>query len=301
MEQFHLLQKTELRIERISVQNANLNDIAAVVADALGMERDRVLVTDLRDDTITIDILKESVEADNIVGKQDELLAMLAELPGVDIAGSTSISSHGMLGWIALDERKARRALKRSEKIAEEIRQRLSKRAIVFSTGFEVATGQIQDTNMLTIAKRLEAEGYSVTRGPTLNDDESLIAGKLRQAVYDDGYGLVILTGGVGAEDKDRTVEAVLALDSKAATLDICRYQKGTGRHRKDSVRIGVGQAGETIIVALPGPNDEVRSSLDILVKGLKSNLNKHVLAEELAENLRKKLREKMNHPTMGG
>lgn len=292
MAHFHLLQKTELRIERIWLQNANLNDIAAVVADSLGMDHDRVFVTDVRDDTITIDILAESMDANNIVGKQDKLLQRLADLPGIDITERTSVSSDGMLGWIALDDRKARQALNRSEKMAEEIRRKLSKRAIVFSTGFEVADGQVKDTNTPTIVQRLEAEGYSVTWGPTLKDDELLIAGKLRQAVYDDGYGLVITTGGVGAEEKDSTAEALLALDPEAATPYICKYQKGTGRHCKDGVRIAVGQAGESLIVALPGPNDEVRSSLDVLVKGLKSNLSKHVLAEEIAKNLRKKLRE---------
>lgn len=291
MAYFHLLQKTELRIERIWLQNANLNDIAAVVADSLGMDHDRVFVTDVREDAITMDILTETVDASNIVGKQDELLQRLADLPGVNTTAGTSVSSDGMLGWIALDDTKARQALNRSEKMAEEIRQRISKRAIVFSTGLEVAARQVQDTNTPAIARRLAAEGYSITQGPTLKDDELLIAGKLGQAVYDDGYGLVITTGGVGAEDKDCTVEAVLALDPEAATPYICKYQKGTGRHRKDGVRIAVGQAGESLIVALPGPNDEVKSSLEVLVKGLKSNSGKHVLAEKIAENLRKKLR----------
>ena len=49
------------------------------------------------------------------------------------------------------------------------------------------------------------------------------------------------------------------------------------------------------LIVALPGPNDEVRSSLDILIKGLKSTVSKHILADDLAENLRIILHEKMN------
>jgi len=295
MTDFHLLQKTELKIERMWLQNANLNDIATVVADSLGVDRDRVLVTDVCEDMVTVDVFQHSMDAESIVGKKGELLERLSHLPGVRITGATSLSSDGMLGWIALDEKDARQALKRSAKMAEVIRQKLSKRAIIFSTGSEIAGGQIQDTNTPTIARRLEAEGYSVTPGPTLADDQLLIAGKLRQAIFDDGYRLVITTGGVGAEDKDCTVEAVLDLDPDASTPYISKYRVGTGRHRKDGVRIAVGRVADALVVALPGPNDEVRSSLDVLVRGVKSELSKNELAEGIAENLRIKLRGRMS------
>ena len=292
---FNLLNKTELNIEGISLQSANLNDIAAIVADTLGMERSVILVTDVQGDTLTLDILKEDIDTYNILARKDELLHRLSELQGVGVTKKTSISSRGMLGWLALDYGKTRAALKRSEKIAEEIRQRLSKRAIVFSTGFEVANGQIKDTNATAIQQSLEEAGYSVTLGPILRDDELLITASLRQAV-EDGYGLIITTGGVGAEAKDHTVEAVLTLDPEAATPYICKYQKGTGRHHKDGVRIAAGQVSETLIVALPGPNDEVKSSLDVLVEDLRSNSSKHILAEDIATSLRKRLRENMDH-----
>jgi molybdenum cofactor synthesis domain-containing protein len=300
MTQFDLLRKTELRIEQIMLENADLNDIAATVAETLGMSHNDVLVTDIRDDSMTIDILKECVDAYNIVGKKNKLLQRLSELHGVSITERTSIGSEGMLGWIAFDDRETRQALKRSEKMADQIRERISRRAVVFCTGPELANGQIKDTNTPAIMTKLETEGYSVVQGPTLRDDELHIAASLRQAVDNDGYGLVITTGGVGAEDKDRTVEAVLAIDPEAAAPYICRYRKGTGRHYKDGVRIAVGQAAETLIVALPGPNDEVKSSLDVLVNGLKAKLDKNVLAEELASNLRKVLRKKMANQDNG-
>jgi len=86
-----------------------------------------------------------------------------------------------------------------------------------------------------------------------------------------------------------------LSLDPCAATPYICSFEKGTGRHAKDGVRIAVGRVAEALIVALPGPNDEVLSSMDVLVRGLGSHLDKHALAEEIAINLREKLREKMH------
>jgi hypothetical protein len=249
MGEFNLLQKTELRIERISLRGADLNDVSSVVAEVLGMARDEVLVTDALDDVLTIDILRKSVDAYALIGKRDRLFQRLAQLPGVGITEKTSSCSEGMLGWIVLDEGDAKEALKRCEKMMEKIRKKIAKRAIVFSTGFEVSSGQIKDTNKRTIA-----------------------------------------------QTKDHTIEGVLALDPKAATPYICKFEKGTGRHVKDGVRVGVGKASETLIVALPGPNDEVKSSLEVLVKGLQANMDKHDLAEQIASRLRESLRVKMMH-----
>lgn len=296
MRESDLLHKTELRIENISLDGANLNDVAATAAKVLGLKSDEALVTDVLNDSLTLDILRKTIDAFRLVGKRKQLLHQLDQLPGVEITDETAICSQGMLGWIALDESEAREALERSQKMAEEIRKKMAKRAIVFSTGFEVASGQIEDTNKPTISKRLEAEGFSVNKGPALQDDERLIAAALREAIESGGYGMIITTGGVGAEKKDQTVEAILSLDPKAATPYISRYEQGTGRHHKDGVRIAVGIAADTLIVALPGPNDEVRSSLEILVEGLEHCWSKDRLAERLAENLREKLREKMKH-----
>lgn len=295
MVEFDLLRKTELRIEKVMLQNANLSEIASTVARVLGIECDNLIVTDVQSDVMTIDILKGSIDAYNILAKKDELLHRLSVIPGVSVTEKTSICSAGMLGWITLDHDKSRSALKRSEKIAEKIQQQLSRRAIVFSTGFEIINGQVKDTNTVAIAKRLEGEGYSVSRGGTLKDDELLIAAHLRQAI-DDGYTLIITSGGVGAEEKDKTIEAIVALDPEAATPYVTRYQRGTGRHHKDGVRIAVGEALGALIIALPGPNEEVESTLDVVVKGLRFDLDKHTFAEDIAYNLRQRLQRKTEH-----
>ena len=86
-------------------------------------------------------------------------------------------------------------------------------------------------------------------------------------------------------------------LDSKATTPYICHFKIGTGRHVKDGIKIAVGQYNDTLIVALPGPNDEVMASLGILIEGLKAGLDKHLLAENIAANLRQILRKKTIHP----
>ncbi len=294
MKKHDLLKKTELRIEKIRLDNANLTEIAAHVAEILGLNPSEVLVVDYHDGSLTLDILNTCVNAYHIVGKKQQLLSTLNTLPGVCVSAETSVWSDGMLGWIAMDQGPAIQALRQSEQMAAEIIQNISKRAMVFSTGTEVAEGQIEDTNTPAIMQHLASCGYKVTRGQTLRDDRLFIAAKLREVAEYGGYGVILTTGGVGAEDKDHTVEAIKDLDSDAATPYICHFQIGTGRHVKDGIKIAVGQYNDTLIVALPGPNDEVMASLNVLVEGLKAKLDKHLLAENIAANLRETLRKKI-------
>ncbi|MDP6828399.1 MAG: molybdopterin-binding protein [Kiritimatiellia bacterium] len=293
---YDLLQKTELKIDHIQLDNANLTDIAHCVADVIELDHSDVLVVDCRDDALTLDILDNCVNARSIVGREGQLRERLNLLPGVKTLQATSFSSNGMLGWISLDEQPAQEALALAEQMTAEIMTNISRRVVVFSSGREVAEKQIEDTNTPTIKHRLEAEGYRVSEGETLSDDKDYITAKLREMADYGGYGCIITTGGVGAEDKDHTVEAITALDPQAATPYICHFKVGIGRHIKDGIRIAVGDYNGTLIIALPGPNDEVRASVDILAEGLKQNCEKAVLAERLAANLRAVLREKMSH-----
>ena len=54
MEEFELLEKTELRIENLGLQNVNLTDVANAVADTLEINRDEVLVIDARGSLLTL-------------------------------------------------------------------------------------------------------------------------------------------------------------------------------------------------------------------------------------------------------
>jgi len=271
----------------------DLDRVAKAAADALGMKRGDLLVTDVLGDHLVIDILKKDLDPHAFVGKKDELLRRLSALPGVNLAKSATISSKGMLGWIALSPAEGNKILEKSERMSKEVAKKLKMTALVFSTGAEVANGQVMDTNAPTIRARLNAEGYTVKFGNTLKDDEVLISAQLKMAA-DDGYGLVIITGGVGAEEKDRTIESVLMVDPAAITPAVVKYELGVGRHKhKDSVRIAVGKISQSLIVALPGPNDEVQSGLQALVEGLNLDESKEGLADRIANRLRERLKEK--------
>jgi molybdenum cofactor synthesis domain-containing protein len=289
--EWNLLEKTELRIERIGLDGADLSVIAATVADELGIPRDEVLVIDARDDLLALDILRRTIDPYVLVGRREALLRALGRVAGVCVTEETDVCSEGMLGWISADATEAVAALDRSREMAAEIGRRIAARAIVFSTGPEVISRQIRDTNKPWIVHRLQEDGFAAMPGEDLPDDRDTMAAAIREAVEERGYGLVITTGGVGAEGKDGTVEALLSIDQNAATPAIFEVEPGHGRHVKARVRIGVGTIGDAVITCLPGPHVEARLGLEALLAGLASGADKRQLADGIAVRLRERLR----------
>ena len=284
-----LLEKTELFFNNIVLKHVNLDQVAGAVADVLGLNRRDVAVIDVRPGILTVDILRSTVTLENILGKEEALLSALAGIAGVTVTEEAVIHSEGVLGLVNLDESHVAALPGRVEAISEQITSAIRLRAMVFPTGEEIIEGNIEDTNTSFLVSLLTSLGYRVTRGKPLADSLEEITGALRLAA-DMGYGLVITTGGVGAEDKDYCVEAVMNLDPGAVTPYIVHYTRGQGRHNKDGVRIAVGSLDWTTYIALPGPHDEVQLVTPVLVQGLREQWDKSRLAEELVKPLRAKL-----------
>ena len=296
MVDYDLLGKTELSIHGIVLQNANLGEIADVVAETLGLSRSDVLVTDVRGEHLVLDILKKGLDASKIVGREKDLLAAVSALPGVSLRPDARTESRGLLSWVAADPAIAQEGLDGAAGMADDLQERLGRLVTIFATGTEINNGQVKDTNSPAIRERLESNGYVVSLGGTLRDDEHFIAGRIRERA-EEGFSLIVTTGGVGAEVKDKTIEALLLLDPDAATPTIVKYEMGVGRHvHKNVVRIGVAQVEGATVVALPGPTDEVLLGLGALLKGLtESERNKVALADRIAAVLRARLQEKIH------
>jgi hypothetical protein len=279
-----LFEKTEIWIRPIHITEVDLGVIAETVAGVLHLNKREIMVVDVREELITLDVLKKTINAEDIIGKKDALLKALAAIPGVRLTPETTIHSDGILGLIEIeDQETAGEILGGIERMRREISERIRKRAIVFPSGFEVRRGMIQDTNSPYIRNRLMQEGYTVTLGDILEDDMEGILPPLRRALSE-GYGLIVTTGGVGAEDKDRMVEAILRLDPEASTPYIIHYEKGKGRHEKDGVKIGVAYLHPSYLIALPGPHEEVKIGIEVIVEGLKKGLGKEELASALSK-----------------
>jgi molybdenum cofactor synthesis domain-containing protein len=282
--ELELFEKKEIWIRPIQIKDVNLGVIAERVADVLRLKKTEVMVVDVREDLVTLDIMKKAVRAEDIIAKKEAILLALTAVPGVTITPETTIHSEGVLGLIDIEDKKAaQEILGRMEKMGREISDRIRKRVIIFPSGFEIQKGMIQDTNSPYIKKRLTEEGFNVTVGDVLEDNLESIVSALRRALGE-GYGLIITTGGIGAEDKDRTIEAILKLDPTASTPYIIHYKKGTGRHEKDGVKIGVAYLKPSFIIALPGPHDEAKIGIEVIIDGLKKESNKEELALSLAE-----------------
>jgi molybdenum cofactor synthesis domain-containing protein len=293
--EWNLLEKTTFWVEGAELQNANLDDTAAAAAEALGFEPGEIMVVDVQPGFIAFDVLKKNIPAESVAGKAGELLGRLAGVPGINLHPLASVHSEGVLGLIALDPKTAVDVISRSAETGQAVARAVSKRACVFSSGAEVIAGKIEDTNSPYLVQALTDAGFKAEFGGIIEDSVSAAVSALDGAMMR-GFGLLITTGGVGAESKDHSIEAVLKLDPGAFTPWILKFAPDEKRHHKDGVRIAVGRVGICRIVSLPGPHAEVCLGSRALIKGLEAGLDDAALAESIASVIRERW---LNH--MGG
>ncbi len=286
--EYKLLEKTELWISPVILEGADLGACAQAVGQALGLKEGEILVTDALDDRLTLDILTPTVQAVQIVARQEAVLNALSKVQGMILSDETTVHSEGILGLISLDEATGEEVLNRSLEMRGELVRRIARRALVIGTGPEVAGGQIKDTNTPYLVQALTEAGYEADAGPVIEDRRKSIAHAFRMAV-ESAYGLIVTTGGVGAEGKDQTVEALLEVAPNASTPYVLKFRRGQGRHQKDGVRLGVGRWEHALMVCLPGPHDVVRLLWPVLKEGLLANREPEKLAGSLADTLRRK------------
>jgi len=284
-----LLEKTEVWLHGIKLDNANLPKLAQVVADVLMLPRDKVFVTDVRENLVVLDILSPRVELENVTGKQGELLAAIADIEGVNVAKDATVHSEGILGVIGTPRAEVDGYLAGARKLEGQIADYASRRVAVISTGSELLAGEIEDTNFAAIRNAMEQAGFEVEFGGIAGDSEIEIAGMVAR-LSGEGFGIIITTGGVGAEDKDHTVEALERLDPDLATAVLAQYKRGHGRHVKDAVRIAIARLGWSTIFALPGPTHEVKLALPVITQGLAAKTDLAHLVEAIAAPLRSTL-----------
>lgn len=286
MTDVQLLDKSEVWIHGVHLADANLPALANAAAQVLGLAPDKVFVTDVRDALVVLDILAPRVDLAAVTGKEAQLLQAIAAVDGVTVSPDASIHSEGILGVIGTPREAVASYLAGAARMKQQLSDYAARRVAVVSTGAEMIAGHVEDTNFAAVRDALGAEGYEVEFGGLAGDSEREIAGLVAR-LSSEGFGLIVTTGGVGAEAKDRTIEAIELLDPQLHTAVLASYTKGHGRHVKDCVRIAVAQLGWSTIVSLPGPTHEVLLALPVLREGLASGTGPAELVEAMAVPLR--------------
>ena len=99
----------------------------------------------------------------------------------------------------------------------------------ILTIGDEILLGQIVNTNSSWLAQRLHALGYSTRWMTTCSDRHEDIVAALRTA--GERADIVVVTGGLGPTDDDRTVGAVMSVTCRAPVRDQAALAKLEARY----------------------------------------------------------------------
>jgi molybdenum cofactor synthesis domain-containing protein len=137
-------------------------------------------------------------------------------------------------------------------------------RAAVLTVSDAGSRGERVDTAGPVAADLLREAGFEVATTEIVADEPEQIAAQLRRWADDDGYALVVTTGGTGLGPRDRTPEATTAVCDylvpgigeamRAASLPITQMAMIS--------RAVAGVRARTLIVNLPGSEGGARDNL---------------------------------------
>jgi len=135
---------------------------------------------------------------------------------------------------------------------------------IVCSDG--VSSGIREDTSGKAIVEKLKQLNLSVDCFETIPDDFELIQKKVKQ-LSDDGYELVLFTGGTGVSVRDVTPDAIAPLLEKEMP-GIMEAARSYGQLRTPYAMLSRGVAGfikDSLIITLPGSEKAVNETMAVL------------------------------------
>jgi molybdenum cofactor synthesis domain-containing protein len=138
--------------------------------------------------------------------------------------------------------------------------------ALVITISDSAAAGKRVDLSGPEASRVLQDAGFSVRAIDVLPDDRSAIESRLRRA-SDEGFVLVVTSGGTGLSPRDVTPEATLAVIDKhvPGISELMRMESLKITPRAALSRAVAGIRGSTLIINLPGSVKGVRECLSAL------------------------------------
>ncbi len=138
-------------------------------------------------------------------------------------------------------------------------------RAMAVTVSNRAAAGVYSDRSGPVLVELLEELGCQV-HGPVVIPDGEAVADVLRDAV-EDGYDVVVTTGGTGLTPLDQTPE----MTRRVVEREIPGIAEAVRQENRDAVPTSIlsrgvaGVAGGTLIVNLPGSTGGVRDGMRVL------------------------------------
>lgn len=128
------------------------------------------------------------------------------------------------------------------------------------------SSGQREDISGPAAVERLTASGFDVAEPLTVADEETEIVAALRSGV-EDGFDLIVTTGGTGLATRDVTPEATSSVITKTVPglAELMRTESLKSTPMASLSRAVAGVAGRTLIVNLPGSPKGVVECLEAI------------------------------------
>ncbi|WP_433498110.1 MogA/MoaB family molybdenum cofactor biosynthesis protein [Sphaerimonospora sp. CA-214678] len=139
-------------------------------------------------------------------------------------------------------------------------------RALVVTVSNRAAAGIYEDRSGPLLASLLAEAGCDVVDGPRVVPDGDPVEAVLREGVAE-GYDVIVTTGGTGVTPGDLTPE----MTRRVIGREIPGIAEAVRLVNRDRVPTSIlsrglaGQAGDTLIVNLPGSSGGVRDGMAVL------------------------------------
>ena len=125
------------------------------------------------------------------------------------------------------------------------------------------------DASGALLAGRLTAAGHRLAARALVPDDVEAIRSQVRAWIEDPGVDVILTTGGTGFSPRDVTPEAIRPLLRREMDgFSVVFHQASLGTVGLSTLqsRAIPGQAGDTIVVCLPGSNGACRDAWDLVL-----------------------------------
>lgn len=243
---------------------------ASRVAGLFGIKRTSDMIPDCHPLPVEFAAVRHRIEGLEIIIETEvhTLYRTGVEVEAMHGASVTALTIYDMLKPIdkGIEIRNIRLVSKKGGKsqYADILGRKLKTAVVVCSDS--ISAGKKQDFAGKAIMAKLEKIDIHTEDYTIIPDELTVIQSKV-QALYDDKFDMVIITGGTGLSPRDVTPEAILPmLDREIPGIAEAARQYGQ-QHMPYAMlsRSVAGLKGKTLILALPGSTRGAEESMDAL------------------------------------